>query len=95
MLTDSLTFRSIIDDRKQPFDEPKYLALDNNGWLYIADQQNNTLRIFNNRGVEVEAITKAGGKQLNYIEGVEVKNGLVWISDTYNNRIVLFGWIPQ
>ena len=95
VLTDSLTFRSIIDDRKQPFDEPKYLALDNNGWLYIADQQNNTLRIFNNRGVEVEAITKAGGKQLNYIEGVEVKNGLVWISDTYNNRIVLFGWIPQ
>jgi len=95
VLTDLLTFNANIAHRKQPFDEPKYLALDKNNWLYIADQHNNMLRIFDNRGREVEAITQAGDKHLNYIEGVEVHEGRIWVSDTYNDRIVLFHWSPQ
>ena len=95
VLTDLLTFNATIEDRKQPFDEPKYLALDKNNWLYIADQHNNMLRIFNNRQKQVGTIAQAGDKRLNYIEGVEVYDGRIWISDTYNNRIVLFHWLPQ
>lgn len=95
VLTDSLNFHSAIEDRKQPFDEPKYLALDKNNYLYVADQHNNRLRIFDAQIKEVESINEAGGKQLNYIEGVEVDKGMIWISDTYNDRIVLFRWSPH
>ena len=94
VLTDFLTFKTTVEDRKQSFDEPKYLALDQNNWLYIADQHNNQLRIFNDRRMEVETIAQAGEKRFNYIEGVEVHDGMIWISDTYNDRVVLFRWKP-
>jgi DNA-binding beta-propeller fold protein YncE len=95
VLTDSLTYHATIEDRQRPFAEPKYLALDG-GWLFVADQQNNMLRIFDEQKKEVGQIARAGEKQLNYIEGVEVRNGMIWISDTYNDRIVLFRWsYPQ
>jgi DNA-binding beta-propeller fold protein YncE len=91
VLTDSLAYRASIENRKQPFNEPKYLALDGD-WLFVADQQNNSLRIFNAQRNEVANITHAGDKQLNNIEGVEVRNGMIWIADTYNDRVVLFRW---
>jgi len=94
VLTDSLTYYATIEDRKRPFAEPKYLALDGD-WLFVADQQNNMLRIFDGQRKEKVSIREAGGKDLNYIEGVEARNGKIWISDTYNNRIVLFRWLPD
>ncbi|WP_455219185.1 NHL repeat-containing protein [Kaarinaea lacus] len=95
VLSSFLTYNKTIEQRKQQFDEPKYLALDKNNWLYIADQHNNQLRIFNDKRKEVAAITQAGEQRLNYIEGVEVYDGMIWISDTYNDRVVLFHWTPQ
>ncbi|WP_455207259.1 NHL repeat-containing protein [Kaarinaea lacus] len=89
VLTDSLTYRATIEGRKQPFNEPKYLALDN-GWLFVADQQNNKLRVFNEQRKEVATVNRAGDEQLNNIEGVEAQGGRIWIADTYNDRIVLF-----
>lgn len=94
ILTESLTYHSTIEDWKRPFAEPKYLALDGD-WLFVADQQNNMLRIFEGKRKEIATINTAGEKALNYIEGVEVSNGRIWISDTYNDRIVLFRWTPN
>jgi len=94
VLTDSLSYHATIEDRKQPFAEPKYLALDGD-WLFVADQQNNMLRVFDKQRKETFSINEAGGKALNYIEGVEVRDGKIWISDTYNDRIVLFRWSPD
>ena len=94
ILADDLSYRGVIEDNRKPFDEPKYLALDDNNWLYIADQHNNALRVFDARHQEVLQIKNAGAKPLNYIEGVEVAADRIWISDTYNNRIVLFRWSP-
>ncbi|MCI0505464.1 MAG: NHL repeat-containing protein [Gammaproteobacteria bacterium] len=95
VLTDALDYHASIEDRKQPFDEPKYLALDGD-WLFVADQRNNRLRIFNAQRNEVANITNAGDKPLNNIEGVEAYNGLIWIADTYNDRVVLFRWpLPE
>lgn len=91
VLTDSFNYHATLEDRQRPFAEPKYLALDGD-WLFVADQQNNLLRIFNERRKEVGQIARTSDKQLNYIEGVEVRNGMIWISDTYNDRIVLFRW---
>lgn len=92
LLTDTLHFRGAIEDNRKPFDEPKYLALDRNNWLYVADQHNNMLRIYNAERQEIATIKTAGELALNYIEGVEVVDGRIWIADTYNNRIVLFNW---
>lgn len=92
VLTDTLTFHSVIISAEKQFNEPKYLALDNENFLYVADQQNNLLRIFNADRKEVGTIAAAGEKHLNFIEGVEVAGARIWISDTYNNRIVLFSW---
>lgn len=92
VLTDSLNYYSTVHDKDKPYREPKYLALDEGNYLYIADQQNSVLRIYNDARVQVESITMAGKRTLNYIEGVEVVGQKIWISDTYNNRIVLFKW---
>jgi len=92
VLTDALTFHSYITGTDKPFKEPKYLAIDNKNYLYLADQQNNLLRIYNPERKQVALITSAGGKQLNYLEGVEVGHERIWVSDTYNNRILLFQW---
>ena len=94
ILTESLLYNNTLQLSIKPFDEPKYLALDQDNKLFVADQHNNMLRIFDVNRREVAAITNAGGKSLNYIEGVEAHNGAIWISDTYNNRIVLFRWEP-
>lgn len=92
VLTEELTFHSFISDPKKPYKEPKYLALDKENLLYIADQQNNLLRIYSADRKQIDSIAEAGGKSLNYIEGVEVVGSKLWISDTYNDRIVLFNW---
>jgi len=92
VLTESLDYHSRITNRNLPFREPKYLALDNENQLYVADQGNNQLRIFNSARAQLESIRIAGSLRLNHIEGVEVSGGKIWISDTYNDRVVLFVW---
>lgn len=92
VLSEALTFHSIISHPEKPYKEPKYLALDKENLLYIADQQNNLLRIYSVDRKQIDSIAKAGDKSLNYIEGVEVVGSKLWISDTYNDRIVLFNW---
>lgn len=92
ILTVNLGFHLQITGTPKGFRENKYLALDKDNLLYVADQHNNLLRIFNAARQEIGSIAEAGGKSLNYIEGVEVVGQRIWISDTYNDRIVLFNW---
>lgn len=92
VFTTALDYKSTVLEKKQPFKEPKYLALNTDGWLFVADQHNNQLRVFDHTRKQVGVVKSAGGKSLNYIEGVEVVGDRMWISDTYNNRIVLFNW---
>ena len=86
------TFRGDGDD----FHEPKYLAIDEGDWLYVADQFNHQVKIFNRARKSIATIGtgKAGKKigQLNGPEGVEARIGHIWISDTHNDRIVLYKW---
>ena len=90
VLAQSLTYQTTVHSNNKTFREPKYLALDKDNYLYIADQQNNLLRIYNAERKQIEEIAVAGKRPLNYIEGVEVVGQKIWISDTYNDRIVLF-----
>jgi YVTN family beta-propeller protein len=74
------------------FNEPKYLALDARGWLYVADQHNDRLVILNDRRRHVAIIDGASGVHMNRPEGVEVQDDIIWVADTYNNRILRLTW---
>jgi len=76
------------------FNDPKYLFIDSQGWLYVADQRTSRIKILNAeyRPVGVIGSIQAGAEpgQLNNPEGVLVHGDRIWISDTYNNRVVLY-----
>jgi DNA-binding beta-propeller fold protein YncE len=69
--------------------EPKRLAVDANGYVWVPDALNNRVEVFNERG---EYVTKfgsfgSGTEQMEYPVGVGVDlKGNVWIDDN-NNRI--------
>ena len=78
------------------FHEPKYIAVDEGDWLYVADQFNHQVKIFNRARKSIATIgTGKAGRgigQLNGPEGVEARIGHIWIADTHNDRIVLYKW---
>ena len=69
--------------------EPKRLAVDANGYIWVPDALNNRVEVFNERG---EFVTKfgsfgSGSEQMNYPVGVAVDlKGNVWVDDN-NNRV--------
>jgi YVTN family beta-propeller protein len=81
---------------QQDFREPKYFGFDEKGWLYVADQMNHQVKIFDRERRQVARIGSGkagrGQDQFNGLEGVVVRDGHIWIADTYNNRIVLYRW---
>lgn len=76
------------------FNDPKYFALDEIGRLYVGDQFNHRVLVFDRdlKLVGQMGTGKAGdaADQLNGLEGVVVRGRDVWISDTYNHRIVRY-----
>lgn len=80
------------------FDEPKYFFVDESGRLYVGDQHNDQVKIYNEQR-ELVGVIGTGERgdapgQLDRPEGVEVHGNRVWVSDTYNNRIVLYRLEP-
>jgi len=76
------------------FHEPKYVALDTEGRLYVADEYNSQVKIFDRDYAPVAFIGSGqqgdGPGQLNWPEGVFVDGTRIWISDTYNDRILRY-----
>jgi DNA-binding beta-propeller fold protein YncE len=70
--------------------EPKRLAIDSSGDLWVADGGNDRVDVFNEKG---EYVTKfggagSGGEQMKYPTGVAFgSNGNVWVADDENNRV--------
>jgi len=98
LLNSTLQVSSVLKEESYHFDEPKYLALDQRQYLYVADQNNNVVKIFDTKHRLVGSIQDYPFKNtkisLNHPEGVEVVNQHVWISDTYNNRVLLYKLKP-
>ena len=94
VLTPGLDFIEGLSGPPFDFKEPKYIAFGARGWLYVADEKNNQVKIFDSKRRAVAVIgtrTRGrGGGMLSQPEGVEVRGDRLWIADTYNDRIVLF-----
>jgi uncharacterized protein (TIGR03663 family) len=75
------------------FAEPRGLAADARGNLYVADTKNNRIQIFDGNGQFVREFgSKGPGQgQLNEPCGLAVEpQGEVWVADTWNQRIAHF-----
>ncbi|WP_455211777.1 NHL repeat-containing protein [Kaarinaea lacus] len=90
----------ILSGPTYSFDEPKYLALDEQGRLFVADQYNNRIQIFAAYPKHNELVASISTYTidnrvytLNKPEGVEAHGAHIWVSDTYNNRILLYKWL--
>ncbi len=94
VLSPALGLLGVLAGPPYDFDEPKYLAFDERGWLYVADEHNNQVKIFDENRKPLAVIGSGergkGPDRLNKPEGVEARGGRVWVSDTYNHRIVLY-----
>jgi uncharacterized protein (TIGR03663 family) len=75
------------------FAEPRGLASDGRGNLYVADTKNSRIQVFDTSGNFLRAFGRKGGGQgeLNEPCGVAVDpDGDIWVADTWNHRIVRF-----
>ncbi len=75
------------------FAEPRGLASDARGNLYVADTKNNRIQAFDSSGNFLRAFGRKGGGdgELNEPCGVTVdSDGEIWVADTWNHRIVHF-----
>ncbi len=94
LLTAELEYIGALGGAAYGFDEPKYLAIDARGWLYVADAYNHQVKVFDEARALVATVGSGqrgkGRGRLNQPEGVAVAGDLVWISDTYNDRVVLY-----
>lgn len=93
ILTRDLEFITELKGPPYDFDDPKYMAFDADGDLWLADEyRSRVLRLGNDNAIKQIIGTGKKGSgpgELNWPEGVEVRGDLIWISDTYNNRILL------
>ena len=85
-----LNVKEIFGGAKFGFQQPKYFAIDATGIFYIADQGHHQIRVFDPQWQQIGVIAEAGGQKFNLPEGVAVLGKRVWISDTYNHRVVSF-----
>jgi subtilisin family serine protease/sugar lactone lactonase YvrE len=82
-------FASIGEGNGQ-VDEPKRLAVDANGYIWVPEAANNRVQVFNEKG---EYVTKfgtfgTGSEQMKFPAGVAVDpRGNVWVVDDNNSRV--------
>ncbi|MEP6995132.1 MAG: flippase activity-associated protein Agl23 [Acidobacteriota bacterium] len=74
--------------------EPRGLATDGRGNVYVADTKNSRIAIFDGNGAFVRTLGSkgAGEGQLNEPGGVAIgPDGAVYVADTWNHRVARFG----
>ncbi len=74
--------------------EPRGIAADGKGNLYVADSKNSRIAIFDGNGAFLRTLGSRGGGdgQLNEPSGVAVgPDGEIYVADTWNHRVARFG----
>jgi tripartite motif-containing protein 71 len=75
------------------FNEPENVAINNNGFVYVVDTENNRIQEFSSAGTFITQFGSFGNGsgQFEYPQGVAVdSSGNVYVADTVNNRIQKF-----
>ena len=94
ILTAELQFVLALEGPDYGLRQPKYLNFDDQGRLWVADQHNNRIVGLDGDFKPVLVLPtsemKKAGMNLNLPEGVHAKADKLWVSDTYNHRVVLF-----
>jgi len=87
VLSDQLTPLYEISTWDPPFSEPKYISVDAQGVIYVADQYNNRVRVFN---ANSQPLGQFAHNEVKLPEGVFAKDDRVWVSDTEGGRVLLY-----
>jgi DNA-binding beta-propeller fold protein YncE len=81
------------DDEEGTLDKPTNVAVDEDGYLYVADTLNNRIQIFDADGEFVDMFGKQGVEPGTFArpKGVAIdSDGHVWVADANQNRIQIF-----
>lgn len=77
------------------FANPRGIAVDKDGNIFVSDTLFNTIQIFNNKGQLLMLFGQEGMKRGSFEipAGIAIKNGKIFIADSYNMRIQKFSLI--
>ncbi len=93
-LSDTFTVLKTLQGEPYAFNGPRYLDFDTSGTLYVADKYANQIKVIGvNGGLQATIGTLEAGfgeGLFDRPEGVELRGGDAWFSDTYNDRIVRY-----
>ncbi len=93
-LNASLKIDLVLSGSPYAFNGPRYMDFDSAGRLYVADKYSNQIKIIAPDGELLQVLgTERAGKGEGVFrrpEGVAIRGQDVWISDTYNDRIVRY-----
>ena len=94
VLDADLGFLRTVGGPEFGFNEAKYFTIDDEGWIYLADEYNDRIVILDRdyriRGMLPGSRAESGSSALDHPEGAEIAGNRLWVSDTGNNRIVLY-----
>jgi DNA-binding beta-propeller fold protein YncE len=92
-LNDDLKVTKVLSGSAQ-FSGPRYMDFDSGGRMYVADKYTNRIKVIAPNGELIAILGKEssglGEGVFDRPEGVEIRGKDIWISDTYNNRIVRY-----
>ncbi len=98
-LDDTLAITRELKGEPYAFNGPRYLDVDPTGRMFIADKYANMVKVVDMDGTLLQVLgTAQAGKGEGVFdrpEGVEIRDADLWISDTYNDRIVRYRVVPQ
>lgn len=83
-----------LSGSRYAFSGPRYIDFDPAGRIYVADKYSNSVKIISPDGTLLKVLgTGRSGKGSGVFdrpEGVEIRGRDVWLSDTYNDRVVRY-----
>lgn len=91
---EGLMIDTVLSGKSYEFSGPRYLDFDRSGRMYVADKYNHQIKIIDRNGklLTILGAHRAGkGDGLfDRPEGVAISGQDIWLSDTYNNRVVRY-----
>jgi len=93
-MSEDLEVQQILEGEPYHFNGPRYLEIDQAGRLYIADKYSHQIKVIAPDRTLLFTLGSGHGElgpyKFDHPEGIAIDGPDVWISDTYNNRLVQY-----